>query len=171
MESRKIVMRTFSFICLFFIVNLFLMNKIKSLQRFMNLDKQKNLLLIIGSMSITYVFSRIVTYKKYKKRKMFSPHRNHDIHYYFSKLCLQHTKWKKKLFHVITHKKNLSFVLFRFFFDTLIRGERPAVCRRVLTGICLKRFIKLIIIDTRTHSNIWKTKKNTCVFSRFSIFL
>ena len=107
MESRKIVMRTFSFICLFFIVNLFLMNKIKSLQRFMNLDKQKNLLLIIGSMSITYVFSRIVTYKKYKKRKMFSPHRNHDIHYYFSKLCLQHTKWKKKLFHVITHTKNL----------------------------------------------------------------
>ena len=45
-----------------------------------------------GSMSITHVFSRIVTYKKHKKRKMFSPHRNHVIHYYFSKLCLQHTK-------------------------------------------------------------------------------
>jgi len=60
-----------------------------------------------GSMSITHVFSRIVTYKKHKKRKMFSPHRNHDIHYFFSKLCLQHTKWKKKLFHVITHTKNL----------------------------------------------------------------
>ena len=45
-------------------------------------------------------------------------------------------------------------VFFRFFLDTLIKGERPAVCRRVLTGICLKRFIKLIIIDTRTHSNI-----------------
>jgi len=45
-------------------------------------------------------------------------------------------------------------VFFRFFLDTLIRGKRPAVCRHVLTGICLKRFIKLIIIDTRTHSNI-----------------
>ena len=38
------------------------------------------------------IISRIVTYKKHKKRKMLSPHRNHDIHYYFSKLCLQHTK-------------------------------------------------------------------------------
>ena len=123
-------------------------------------------------MSITHVFSRIVTCKKHEKRKMLSPHWNHDIHYYFSKLCLQHTKWKKKLFHVITHKKNLSFVLFRFFFDTLIRGERPAVCRRVLTGICLKRFIKLIIIDTRTHSNIWKTNKKIHVcFSVFLFFL
>jgi hypothetical protein len=45
-------------------------------------------------------------------------------------------------------------VFFRFFLDTLIRSKRPAVCRHVLTGICLKRFIKLIIIDTRTHSNI-----------------
>ncbi len=58
-------------------------------------------------MSITHVFSHIVTYKKHKNRKIFSPHTNHDIHYYFSKLCLQHTKWKKKLFHVITHIKNL----------------------------------------------------------------
>ncbi len=33
-------------------------------------------------------------------------------------------------------------VFFRFFLDALIRGERPAVCRRVL------------IIDTRTHKNI-----------------
>jgi len=38
------------------------------------------------------IISRIVTYKKHKKRKMLSPHRNHDNHYYFSKLCLQHTK-------------------------------------------------------------------------------
>jgi len=45
-------------------------------------------------------------------------------------------------------------VFFRFFLDTLIRGEIPAVCRRVLTGICLKGFIKLIIIHTRTHKNI-----------------
>ncbi len=30
-------------------------------------------------MSITHLFSRNVTYKKHKKRKMFSPHRNHDI--------------------------------------------------------------------------------------------
>ena len=58
-------------------------------------------------MSIAHVFSRNVTYKKHKKRRMFSPHRNHDIHYCFSKLVVQHTKWKKKLFLVITHTKNL----------------------------------------------------------------
>jgi len=40
------------------------------------------------------------------------------------------------------------------FVDSLIRGERPAVCRRVLTGICLKGLIKLIIIHTRTNKNI-----------------
>jgi hypothetical protein len=61
--------------------------------------------------------------------------------------------------------------LFNFvFLDTLIRGERPAVCRRVLTGICLKGFINLIIIQTRTHTNILKTKKNTSVFYGFYYF-
>ena len=30
--------------------------------------------------------------QKHEKRKMFSPHRNHDIYYYFSKLVVQHTK-------------------------------------------------------------------------------
>ena len=34
---------------------------------------------------------------------------------------------------------------FRAFLDTLLRGKKPAVYRRVLTGICLKGFIKLII--------------------------
>jgi len=54
-------------------------------------------------------------------------------------------------------------VFFRFFLDNLIRGERPAVCRRVLTCICLKGFIKLIIIHT--HIQIFeKQKKNTYVF-------
>ena len=37
-------------------------------------------------------FSRNVTYKKHKKRKMFSQHRNRDIHYYFYKLVVQHTR-------------------------------------------------------------------------------
>ncbi len=74
-----------------------------------------------GSMFITHVFSRNVTYKKHKKRKMFSPHRNHDIHYYFSRLVVQHTKWKKKLFNVITHAqkfimkhKNLNRIIEMF---------------------------------------------------------
>jgi hypothetical protein len=34
---------------------------------------------------------------------------------------------------------------FRAFLDTLSRGKKPAVYRRVLTGICLKGFIKLVI--------------------------
>jgi len=55
----------------------------------------KFLIYMVGSMSITYVFSRNVTYKKHEKREMFSLHRNHEIHYYFSKLVVQHTKWKK----------------------------------------------------------------------------
>jgi len=38
-----------------------------------------------------------------------------------------------------------GIVFFLVFLETLIRGERSVVCRRVLTGICLKRFTKLII--------------------------
>jgi hypothetical protein len=38
-----------------------------------------------------------------------------------------------------------GILFFLVFLETLIRGERPAVCRRVLTGICLKSFKKLII--------------------------
>ena len=37
-----------------------------------------------------------------------------------------------------------GIVFFLVFYETLIRGERSAVCIRV-TGICLKRFTKLII--------------------------
>jgi len=33
----------------------------------------------------------------------------------------------------------------RAFLDTLLRGKKPAVYRRVLTGIFLKGFIKLMI--------------------------
>jgi hypothetical protein len=43
--------------------------------------------------------------KKHKKRKMFSPHRNHDIHYYFSKLCITHEMKKKVISRYNTHKK------------------------------------------------------------------
>ena len=151
----------------------------------------------------TCFFSHRREYIEKTHRKIFSPHRNHDIHYYFSKLCLQHTKWRKKLFHVITHTKNLKeevviktkisiisiiihslkhqlylitsmlfviSVFFRFFWVTLIRGERPAVCRRVLTGICLKRFIKLII-KTLAHIQIFeKQKKYMCVLAFFHFF-
>ncbi len=38
-----------------------------------------------------------------------------------------------------------GIVFFLVFLETLIRGEKPAVCRRVLTGICIKRLTKLII--------------------------
>jgi hypothetical protein len=61
---------------------------------------------------------------------------------------------KKKVISRYNTQKKFIVRFVSIFFDTLIRGERPAVCRRVLTGICLKRFIKLIIVDTRTHSNI-----------------
>ena len=120
-------------------------------------------------MSITHVFSRNVTYKKHKKRKCF---RHIEIMIFTTIFlnCVFNTRNEKKVISrynthkkfIMTHKKGTGSeagigsgtVFFRFFLDTLIRGDRPAVCRRVLTGICLKRFIKIIIIDTRTHSNI-----------------
>jgi len=59
-------------------------------------------------------------------------------------------------------------VFFRFFLDTLTRGERPVVSRRVLTCIFLKGFIKSIII----HNKIFEKQKKTHVcFSVFLLFL
>jgi len=38
-----------------------------------------------------------------------------------------------------------GIVFFLVFLETLIRGKKIAVCRCVLTGICIKRFTKFII--------------------------
>ena len=61
---------------------------------------------IFKGLCLSHMFSRNVTYKKHEKRKMFPPHGIHDIHYYFSKLVVQHSKWKKKVIsRYNTHKK------------------------------------------------------------------
>jgi len=121
-------------------------------------------------MSITHVFSRIVTYKKHKKRKILSPHRNHDIHYYFSKLCLQHTKWKKKLFHVIHTKKIYRLFCFDFFWYF---NKRRKTCR---LSSCIKRHLskKVNKINNYRHSHTFKylktKKKYMCVLAFFYFF-
>jgi hypothetical protein len=46
------------------------------------------------SMSITHVIYRIFIQKKHENRNNVSPHRNHDIHYFFCNLVVHEMKKK-----------------------------------------------------------------------------